>query len=192
MVCQEPTSTPTGMSRPRPFADEQRGHRGAVEGVGADAVHGVRRHDNQPAALERPYRRGDSARTLVGIGAVEHVSHRRSLLASRHEPRPAGQILARRRIVFEKSCGSDQFDGPRRRGVVVLDGEQATRAQPAPGEADNGGDHAIPSGAAEHRVRRIMLGHFGFQHDIVGNVGRVGDDQVDLSVKFGEAGRRSR
>ncbi len=50
-------------------------HRGAVESVGADAVDGVGRHDDQPAGLERPYRGGDSARPLVGVGAVEDLTH---------------------------------------------------------------------------------------------------------------------
>ena len=59
------------------FGRQQRGHRGAVEGVGADAVDRIRRHDNQFAAFERTYRRGDALCTLGGVSAVKHLRHRR-------------------------------------------------------------------------------------------------------------------
>ena len=46
----------------------------------------------------------------------------------------------------------------------MLDGEQAARAQPAAGVADNGGYQRHAIRAAEHRMMRIMLGYFGFQN----------------------------
>ena len=45
---------------------------------------------------------------------------------------------------------------------------------------------AMPSGPAEQRVGRIMFGHFGFQSRAVGNVGRVGNDEVHLAVELGQ------
>ena len=47
--------------------------------------------------------------------------------------------------------------------------------------------HAVRS--AEQRMRRIMFGHFGFQRRAVGDVGRVGDDEVDGAVEFGQQSR---
>ena len=68
----------------------------------------------------------------------------------------------------------------------MLDGEQATGAQPAPGEGDDGGDHRHAVGPTEQRMMRIMLGHFGIQIGAVRNVRRVGHHQVDLPVEFGK------
>jgi hypothetical protein len=91
--------------------------------------------------------------------------------------------------LFEKSGVLDQFDSPRRCGVIVLDGEQATWAQPASGDANHCGDHRHPVRATEHRVGRIMLGDFGFQRDAVGYIGRIGHYEVDSSVELGKQAR---
>ena len=48
---------------------------------------------------------------------------------------------------------------------------------------------AIPSRSAEQRVRWIMFGHFGFQDRAVGNVRRVGDDEVNAAVEVGQQTR---
>src|ERR1700759_2788435 len=103
----------------------------------------------------------------------------------RDEPGAAGQIAVWVHV-FEKPWLANQFDGRRRRGVVVLDGEQSAGAQPPPGLDDEGGYHRHAVRPAEQRMWRIMLSHLGFQHGIVGNVWRVGDDEVDQSVEFGK------
>ena len=54
---------------------------------------------------------------------------------------------------------------------------------------------AMPSGPPNTRVVRIVFGHFGFQLGTVGNIGRVGHQQVDPAVEirqqagFGDVGR---
>ena len=60
----------------------------------------------------------------------------------------------------------------------------ATAAQPAPGQCDDGVDDRHPVRPAEQRVWRIMFGHFGFQRRTVGDVGRVGDDEIDAAVQL--------
>ena len=61
------------------------------------------------------------------------------------------------------------------------------------GQLDDRADHRHPVRPAEQCVRRIMLGHFGFQRRTVGDVGRVGDEEVDAAVEFGQQSRlRSR
>ncbi|CNW23622.1 Uncharacterised protein [Mycobacterium tuberculosis] len=118
-----------------PLCRQQRGHRGAVEGVGADPIHRVRRHHHQLARLDCPYRRDDSTRTLLGVGAVERLSQWRRFSSSlrsasslarvngavlpckrevppphrRHKPRPSGQIFPGL-YVHEKFCAADQID----------------------------------------------------------------------------------
>src|SRR5258708_6698054 len=89
-----------------------------------------------------------------------------------HEPGSARQVVPGP-DVLEKARIADQFDSQRRCGVVMLDGEQATRAQPPSGEADDSGyhRHAVPS--AEQGVGWIVLGHFGFQNGTIGNIGQV-------------------
>ena len=91
--------------------------------------------------------------------------------------------------IVEKLCAADQFGSQRRRGVVVLDGEEAARAQPAAGEPDDGSDHRHPVRAAEHRMGRIMVRDFGFELDAIGHIGRVGHHEVDLPVELGKQAR---
>ena len=66
----------------------------------------------------------------------------------------------------------------------MLDSEAAAGAQPSRRESDDRVDHPHAVRAAEQRMRRIMFGHFGFQYRAVGDVGRVGDKEVDLPVQF--------
>jgi hypothetical protein len=68
----------------------------------------------------------------------------------------------------------------------MFDGEQATGAQPTPGEADYGGYQPHAVGTTEQCVMRIVLGYFGIQLSTVGNIRRVGHGHVDLSVEFGK------
>src|ERR1700733_9025769 len=158
MVCQEPTSTPTGMSRPLPFAASS-----AATAVLSNASAPMPYTVSVGITTSRPPL---SAPTAVAIPA-ERCSGSAQLNTSvtgapptgRHESCPPGQISSSLDI-FEKPRPLDQFDGARGRGVIVLDGEQAAGAQPASGEADHRVDHRHPAGATEHRVRWIMLGDF--------------------------------
>lgn len=56
--------------------------------------------------------------------------------------------------------------------------------QPAAGEAHYRRDHRQTVRPAEHRLVGIMLADFRVQHGAVGNIGRIGHDQVDPSVQF--------
>ena len=87
MVCQDPTSTGTGMSRPRPLADSSAATAVVVEGVGADAVDGVGGQHDEAAALDGADRRSDSGRARLGVGAVEHLLMLPSILARLLSPR---------------------------------------------------------------------------------------------------------
>ena len=92
--------------------------------------------------------------------------------------------------VDESRCAGERFDGARRCGVVVLDRTAAAVTQQACGQLDNPIDDRHPVRPPEQGVRRIMFGHFGFQCGAVGNVGRVGDDEVHLAVERCEQPRR--
>src|SRR5882757_7390397 len=136
-----------------------------------------------PTAEAIPRTRSSGSAQLKSsvIGAAPYGSHEPGS-ARQGVPGPA---------VLEKARVADQFDSQRRCGVVMLDGEQATRVQPASGEADDGGYHRHAVRSAEQGVGWIMLGHFGFQKDIIGNVGRVGNHEVYLSVEFGKQSRHA-
>ena len=111
--------------------------------------------------------RGNPTRIVIPQG---------SYLATDYAVEPAG-----RRHVDESPCAGECFDGTARRGVVVLDGAATTAAQKAGSEFDDTFDDGHAVRAAVQRVRRIILGHFGFQPHAVWDVGRVGDDEVDLT-----------
>ena len=68
----------------------------------------------------------------------------------------------------------------------MFDGAATAVTQQPCGHPDDRIDDGHPIRPAEQRVRRIMFGHFGFQCRAVGNVGRVGDDEVHLAVEFGK------
>ena len=108
---------------------QQGGHRRAVERVGADAVHGVGRHDNQSAALERPCRRGDSARRWSGsaqskTSVTAWLPGKRVVLRLRAVTNLGRPARSRRAADSSKSpVLSINSTVLRRRGVIVLDGE---------------------------------------------------------------------
>src|ERR1700739_4701957 len=197
MVCQEPTSTPTGMSRPRPFA-ESSAATAVLSKASAPSPYTVsvgittsRPPLSAPTADAIPSkRRSGSAQSNVSATASLPRKQGVSPPAARHESCPAGQILPRADVV-EKSCALDQFDGARRRGVIVLDSEKTAWAQPAPSEAHHGLYHRHTVRPTEHRVRRIMLSYFRFQNDTIGNVRRVRYDQVNPPVQLGQQAWRS-
>ncbi len=68
----------------------------------------------------------------------------------------------------------------------MLDGTPAAGPQPAARQFDDRVDDSHPVRATEQCMRWIMLCHFGFQCHPVGDVGRVGDQEVDLAVQFGQ------
>src|ERR1700756_2429201 len=151
MVCQEPTSTPTGMSRPRPLAASSAAT-AALSKASAPMPYTVsvgittsRPPLSAPTAEAIPTERWSGSaqsKTAVMCAALPRkrevppphrlrsASSRRGswpplhILAGRHEPRPAGQIPAGL-DVFEKPCLLDQFDSLCRCGVIVLDRQQA-------------------------------------------------------------------
>ena len=74
-VAHDPTSTGTGMSRPRPLACSSVGDGVLVESVGADAVHGVRRQHDQLTGCHARRRSRQSDQPGVGVRAVVHLEH---------------------------------------------------------------------------------------------------------------------
>ena len=68
----------------------------------------------------------------------------------------------------------------------MFDGEDAARAKPASGQADDGGDHRHPVRPAEHSVVWIMLSDFGFHGRGVRDIRRIGHHQVDTAVQSGK------
>ena len=104
------------------------------------------------------------------------------------EPGAAGQVVPGGDVV-EPSRAGERLDGQLRGGVVVLDGASAAVAQPPCRELDDRVDDGHPVRPAEQGVRRIMFGDFGFQLRTVGNIGRIGDDEVDAAVEFGQQAR---
>ena len=68
----------------------------------------------------------------------------------------------------------------------MLDGTPAAGPQPTARQFDDRVDDSHPVRATEQCMRWIMLCHFGFQCHPVGDVGRVGDQEVDLSVQGGQ------
>ena len=70
----------------------------------------------------------------------------------------------------------------------MLDGTPATGLEPAARQLDDRVDDHHPVRATEQRMRWIMLCDFGFQRRAVGNVGRIGDQEVDLSIQLRQLG----
>ena len=77
----------------------------------------------------------------------------------------------------------------RRCGVVVFDADSARRPQQPGGQVDDAVDDRHAVRPAEQRMRRIMFGHFGFQCRTVGDVRRIGHDEVDGAVELGKQAR---
>ena len=73
----------------------------------------------------------------------------------------------------------------------MLDGTAAAVAQPSSCELDDGVDDDQSVRSAEQRVRRIVFGHFGFQRHAVGDVWRVGDNEVDSVFELSQQSGRS-
>ena len=68
----------------------------------------------------------------------------------------------------------------------MLDGALAAVAKPLCRELDDRVDDGHPVRPAEQGMRRIMFGDFGFQLRTVRNIRRIGDDEVDSPVEFGQ------
>src|ERR1700756_4452214 len=109
MVCQEPTSTPTGMSRPRPFA-ESSAATAVLSKASAPSPYTV----SVGITTSRPPLSAPTADAIPSErrsgSAQSNISATASPSAGRHESWPAGQILPCPDVV-EKSCALDQFDG---------------------------------------------------------------------------------
>src|ERR1700730_13823097 len=131
MVCQEPTSTPTAMSRPRPFAESS-----AATAVLSNASAPMPYTVSVGITTSRPPLSAPTADSIPSErwsgSAQSNISATASPSAGRHKPWPTRQILLRLDVV-EKTCALDQFDSPQRRGLIVLHGEKTAGAQPAPG-----------------------------------------------------------
>ena len=118
-----PTSTGTGMSRPRPFAREQRGDAASGERVGSDAVDGVGRQHDELAAAQRPSAACASPRAR---SSGSEQSKRRLIGRS-------SRVLVRRpRAVAVAGRGRRGRGGRRRRPSLPLLG-RAAPAPPRPG-----------------------------------------------------------
>ena len=101
------------------------------------------------------------------------------------EPGPAGQVPVRRHV-DESSRRGERFDGGRRGGVVVLDGDTGRRARSQRAASSTIAPiTAMPSGPPNSACGGSCSATSGSSVGTVGNVGRVGDQQVDLSVESG-------
>ena len=122
-VDASPTSTGTGMSRPRPLAASSPVDRGRGERVGADAVDGVGRQHDQLAAADR------------GGGGVE-AGRRAASGSEQSKSQPRGCSphcgSASRRAVANRGPARRGRGGPRRRSTAAVRAHQRRqRARPA-------------------------------------------------------------
>src|ERR1700754_2010480 len=153
MVCQEPTSTPTGMSRPRPFADSS-----AATALLSKASAPMPYTVSVGITTSRPPLRAPTAEAIpaarASASAQLNTSATDSPLPRGHEPGPPREILVRPDVV-EMPGALDQFDGQRRGAVIVLDGEEAAGAQPSSGEVRHRADHRHSVRSPKQRMRWI-------------------------------------
>ena len=200
MVCQEPTSTGTGMSRPRPLAASSAAtaapskasapmpytvsvgsttSRPPLSALTADAMPAARWSASAQSNIS-------VMRDPAPLLACQSCSSLSSCAHRGDEPGSAGEIAPRRDV--GERAGRDRTVR-RSASAVVSSCSTATRPPGRSNRAasvDDRSDDPHAVGAAEQRVGRIMFGHFGFQLRTVGNVGRVGDDQVDRAVVVGQ------
>ena len=171
MVCQEPTSTGTGMSRPRPLA---------ASSAATAAL--------SKASAPMPYTvsvGSTTSRPPLSALIAEAIPARAGRRRRSRRPQPSAPLLAQLLSLLLRIAVTNRGRPARsRRAITSVEHadrvEQIRRSAPTwcrrarrrrrpPGRSnrrrqlDDRGDDRHAVRAAEQRVRRIMLGHFGFQ-----------------------------
>ena len=190
IVDQEPTSTGTGMSRPRPLAASSRSTASGVNASHADAVERVGgQHDHLAAA----HGRGRPVQAVLPLSRVPAVVDHGSILPSGAPP-PGNRAVTKRARPARSRWSATSSQPAKAAGALRPCRSECSTTTTPPGRssrraaASTARTRSSPSAPAPQGGRRVVLDNLRLGALPVRDVRRVADDQIDPAGEVGQSG----